>query len=147
MIRYDVFSSATDFADSISLIRTIASTGTYSREYFTHDTHSPDPEISGTGPGVELQFFELPFFWEVVSLSTCSGFSTRTSEILCGRRGISKTAVTRELLGWTSKRTPLHQTNSAPPFAIKGGHQKHIPPLPVAADPSICSSICIHSSS
>ena len=64
VILYDVYSLAKDFADSISLIHTIAAIGRLAHEdtsllnYF-----SPDPEISEVRPGIELK----------VSSNHCSG--------------------------------------------------------------------------
>ena len=63
------FRPGTAFADSISLIHTIASIGRLAHEeYFTPEIHSPDPGIFDNRPGSELKCFGILFLGRGISL-------------------------------------------------------------------------------
>ena len=69
-IEYDVFRSATDFADPISLIHTIASIGRLvDEDTLLPETHTPDPQVSEFKPGFGLKFSSFHFLGTCVSLS------------------------------------------------------------------------------
>ena len=109
LIVHDVFRSATDSVDPTSLIHCFNRT-TCTCSLFTSEIRSPDPQISETKPCFELKC-SASSSWEVVSPSTCSGSSTRTSTF-CGGQRISST-VKKCCTGQASGH-PLQQTNSAP---------------------------------
>ena len=75
VIGWDVIKSTIDFKDVISLIHAIASIGRYAHE----DTSLANfirQILKFLESGFDLKVFQLHCFWEVLSLSTCSGFST-----------------------------------------------------------------------
>ena len=154
---YDVFISTIDFADSISLIHTIASIGRLAHE----DTSLLQfirqiLKFSESRSGFELSLFSFLFLGCCVSpLYLFIHRNIRTLWWWRGgrRRGrrevrvVPGHAVIFELLRWTGKRSPLHHTNYGSTLTIQVVSSVPILQLIVAADSGWCSSICIHSSS
>ena len=101
---------------------------TCTRRNCTSEDHSPDPEIFEERQGYKLKC-SASMFWKVV----LNLF--RTLE-LCGVVQVSPGhAVQKELLRWTSKRTPAATSNVGTTLTIKAVSAVPRPPQPGAADP------------
>ena len=95
VIVFDVFSSATDFADSISLIQVPASIGRLAPED-TSEIHLPNPQFSDFQQGFEVKFFHFLFL-----------------VFLASRSGSPGQAVLKAKCGLQASGHPVLQTNSA----------------------------------
>ena len=114
-----VLRPAKDFADSTSLIHTIASIGRLAREDTSLLTFSHQMlRFCEIRSGFELKCVRLPVFWEVLSPSICSASCTRTLELRGGVQVSPRPAVNLELLSWTSKRSPAGPKELGSTWAI-----------------------------
>ena len=104
--EYGVFRSAVNFADSISLIHIVASTGRLAHEGTSLLRFIR--QILKFQARLRTQVFQLLSFWESVCLSlfTSSGSSTRTLEVCVAVLVFPAHAVFFELLRCTRKRSP-----------------------------------------